>query len=190
MERLKWLATATRGAEIPDWMFESSDDRIIMLGWDHGIRTTSAEALAEIERLRERVTDLLSSNNAFEQRARDARALAKKNNDALTEIEPRWRDLESAMDTLTRPRPISEYHEDMGDVLWWKLPITEPPYVGSPNDVGFQVEVHVRLYGDHESGAPTSADSKDHFVGGWPGYHTHFTPLPKIKEIAHEATQV
>lgn len=44
-------------------------------------------------------------------------------------------------------RPASEYHEDMGDVLWWKFPVEEPPYCGSPLDVN------------------------------WPGYHTHFTPL-------------
>lgn len=24
------------------------------------------------------------------------------------------------------------YHEDMGNVLWWKFPVEEPPYVGSP----------------------------------------------------------
>lgn len=29
-------------------------------------------------------------------------------------------------------RPLSEYHEDMGPVLWWTFPIQEPPYVGSP----------------------------------------------------------
>lgn len=31
-------------------------------------------------------------------------------------------------------RPIAEYHEDLGDVLWWRWPVTEPPYVGSPLD--------------------------------------------------------
>lgn len=24
---------------------------------------------------------------------------------------------------LTTPRPIAEYHEDMGPVLWWKFPL-------------------------------------------------------------------
>lgn len=45
-------------------------------------------------------------------------------------------------------RPIGEYHEDVGPVLWWTFPITEPPYVGSPLDCE------------------------------WPGYHTHFTEIP------------
>ena len=42
-------------------------------------------------------------------------------------------------------RPIEEWNEDFGDVLWWKFPVEEPPYVGSP------------------------LDEK------WPGYHTHWT---------------
>lgn len=29
-------------------------------------------------------------------------------------------------------RPRSEWHEDYGDVLWWRFPIVEAPYVGSP----------------------------------------------------------
>ena len=31
-------------------------------------------------------------------------------------------------------RHIDEYHEDMGPVLWWRDPIEEPPYVGTPHD--------------------------------------------------------
>lgn len=44
--------------------------------------------------------------------------------------------------------PGEEYHEDMGPVTWWRLPVEEPPWVGTPND------------------------------SDWPGYHTHFTPAP------------
>ncbi len=36
--------------------------------------------------------------------------------------------------SATTPRPEEEYHEDMGDVIWWKFPICEPPYVGSSLD--------------------------------------------------------
>ena len=51
---------------------------------------------------------------------------------------------------LVEARPESEWHEDHGDVLWWRFPLDEPPYVGSP------------LHDD------------------WPGYHTHWTPLPGV----------
>lgn len=46
-----------------------------------------------------------------------------------------------------RVRPLEEWGEDYGDVLWWAFPIEEPPYVGSPLDLS------------------------------WPGYHTHWTSL-------------
>lgn len=49
---------------------------------------------------------------------------------------------------LARPRPLEEWHEDYGPVLWWAFPVVEPPYCGSP------------LYSD------------------WPEYHTHWTTIP------------
>ena len=49
-------------------------------------------------------------------------------------------------------RPLEEWYEDYGDVLWWKFPIEEPPYVGSP------------------------------LCSDWPEYHTHWTPLPPYPE--------
>lgn len=57
-------------------------------------------------------------------------------------------ELEKDVAELLKLRPFDEYHEDKGDVLWWKLPIEEPPWVGSP----------------------LSMD--------WPGYHTHWSHLP------------
>lgn len=46
---------------------------------------------------------------------------------------------------VPKARALSEWHEDVADVLWWRFPIAEPPYVGQPID------------------------------SDWPGYHTHFT---------------
>ena len=42
------------------------------------------------------------------------------------------------------------WHEDVGPVLWWRFPISEPPWCGTPLD------------------------------SDWPGYHTHWTPLPAM----------
>ena len=106
-----------------------------------------------------RISELLEFNNQFEERARVA---------------------ERAIKTLTMLRPASEYHEDYGDVLWWKLPIEEPPYVGSPKDLGITVEAHTttriisQMDQDHDPEPVISRIS----AGGWPGYHTHWTPLP------------
>ncbi|OPZ09991.1 MAG: hypothetical protein BWZ07_02904 [Alphaproteobacteria bacterium ADurb.BinA280] len=44
-------------------------------------------------------------------------------------------------------RPLADWHEAVGVVLWWRCPVDEPPYCGSPLD------------------------------DEWPGYHTHWTPL-------------
>ena len=67
-------------------------------------------------------------------------------------------------------RPISEWHEDIGPVLWWSFPITEPPYVGSPLDLGRTIRVEATVsYGAHRR--------MQFEVGGWPGYRTHWTPL-------------
>ena len=44
--------------------------------------------------------------------------------------------------------PAEQWQEDDGPVLWWRFPILEPPYSGTPND------------------------------NDWPGYHTHYSQLP------------
>lgn len=35
------------------------------------------------------------------------------------------------------PRPLDEWHEDYGPMLWWRFPVEEPPYAGSPLDEDF-----------------------------------------------------
>lgn len=83
---------------------------------------------------------------------------------------------------LTTPRPLSEYHEDMGTVLWWKLPITEPPWVGTPNDLGHTVQIEVTSLTSERVKFQPRRSSKHNFdVGGWiPRYYTHWTPLPRV----------
>lgn len=127
-------------------------------------------------------------------------------------------------DALVTPRPLSEYHEDMGPVLWWcweipacgrcdgtgtvydnvraqtfACPIChgkgpdpddgswrgEAPYVGSPNDLGQEVLIGTRALGikngDTVELKPYAGNGAMRIsVGGWPGYHTHWTPIPKV----------
>lgn len=47
----------------------------------------------------------------------------------------------------SKARPLDEWTEERGCVLWWRFPVDEPPYVGSPLDED------------------------------WPGYHTHWTEV-------------
>ncbi|GEM_PF-1890592 len=47
-------------------------------------------------------------------------------------------------------RPLDDWHEDDGPVVWWTFPVNEPAWIGSPTD------------------------------SDWPGYHTHWTPHPAV----------
>ena len=80
------------------------------------------------------------------------------------------------MDILT-PRTLDEWSEEIGDVLWWCWRdgdwLGESPYVGSPLDMGLTVECHT-----HAKNGDTPAARFD--VGGWPNYHTHWTPLKAL----------
>ena len=59
-------------------------------------------------------------------------------------------------------RPYAEWHEDHGSVLWWTFPVEEPPYVGSPLDVGFAVSSILQNQHREEVGRVYAN------VGGWP----------------------
>lgn len=48
--------------------------------------------------------------------------------------------------------PLSDWREEDGPVLWFRLPVDEPVWIGTPLDED------------------------------WPGYHTHWTPHPAAPE--------
>lgn len=85
-----------------------------------------------------------------------------------------------------RARPASEYHEDMGPVLWWRFPIEEAPWVGTPLDLGQEILVSTRaddVRGEIEPCNERETGALRIYVGGWrEGYYTHFTPLPETPE--------
>lgn len=78
-----------------------------------------------------------------------------------------------------KARPIDEYSEDMGPVLWWYFnhgQVEEPPYVGSPLDCGHTVEMRHYVMKEASPGNwVRDVKTVRSDVGGWPGYHTHFT---------------
>lgn len=45
--------------------------------------------------------------------------------------------LRSLLASIRTARPLDDWHEGDGEVLWWKFPIAEPPYLGSPLDDDF-----------------------------------------------------
>lgn len=38
----------------------------------------------------------------------------------------------AALLAAINPRPLDEWTEEDGPVLWWSFPVCEPPYVGDP----------------------------------------------------------
>lgn len=62
------------------------------------------------------------------------------------------------LEHMHRFHPADEWHDELGDVLWYKLPVAESPYVGSPLDVGWYDEpVHILSKGE------TNAEYYTHF---------------------------
>lgn len=92
-------------------------------------RTTAAKHLAAERLVKESIANLRTAIAAEIERARAEG----------------WAESPAAPATVARP--ISEWHEDRGSALWWRFPVEEPPYSGSPLD------------------------------SDWPGYHTHWTPI-------------
>ena len=48
--------------------------------------------------------------------------------------------LQAVIDLLHAPRPLVDWHEDIGNVLWWSFPICEPPFSGTPYDSDWPFE--------------------------------------------------
>jgi hypothetical protein len=89
----------------------------------------------------------------------------------------RFEDRMDHIETCKGPFPSSWWNEGDGDVLWWCWRdgawLGEAPYLGSPLDLGHTVEVHTH----QRTGKDPAARI---LVGGWPGYHTHWTRLPPM----------
>lgn len=123
----------------------------------------SAVTRGEYESLLDKHTAMTKAYRAEKERADRAKRkyarfvlVAEQWNDQLTDTEKLLREAESREKKLREARPIEEWHEDYGDVLWWTFPIEEAPYCGNPLD------------------------------SDWPDCHTHWTPfvVPEKEEEA------
>ena len=66
------------------------------------------------------------------------------------------RSIGTAQEGLPKVRPLSEYHEDHGYVVWWAWDATRGEWMGEPAWIG-------------------RPDDDD-----WPGHHTHWTAHPPL----------
>lgn len=89
---------------------------------------------------------------------RGLRSLLDRNEAALVEAR-------AEAEKLTTMRPASEWNEEDGAVIWWHVPVCEPPYVGAGPGSGER----------EADGEPTPCASQ--IESGW---LTHWTPLPNL----------
>ncbi len=97
-----------------------------------------------------------------------------------------WLDknVDTVLKALTPPiicaRPLAEWREEMGDVMWWWFnedgQVAEAPWVGSPSDLGIATSITVQT----ALGAPQVHTV---YIGGWADIYTHFTPLPDCNSV-------
>lgn len=91
--------------------------------------------------------------------------------------------------TCEMPRPMHEWHEDHGDVLWHLWPIEQAPWVGTPLDIGRTVsfDLTVQIGRElHELEPKIIGDT-----GGWPWKDADdntlarlfWTPLPDCNAL-------
>jgi hypothetical protein len=71
-------------------------------------------------------------------------------------------------DDLYTLHPASEWHDDFGSVLWWHVPICEPPYVGEGEGMGER----------HADGTPTECAALQRT-----NWLTHWTRLPDTRRM-------
>jgi hypothetical protein len=156
--------------------------------WPPQCPNNAERLVMEIERLRNLLVETNDRESAAQMdvaMANDALIEKSKEIEQINELRKALAvDLEGANDELIEKsktlelllhlRPIADYIESEGDVLWWRVPIDEPPWVGTPQCAGYSVELHTK-------DRPEPRMVMRGQVGGWPGdeYFTHWTPLPR-----------
>lgn len=112
--------------------------------------------LGPVEHLEARITELLLANNDLVARERQERRRAERAEaarDLLAEDLLLANDrVRMAREAFQTPMPMDAWYHEVEPVLWWFFPVQEAPWCGSPGD------------------------------SDWPGYHTHWTPLPGVMQ--------
>jgi hypothetical protein len=63
---------------------------------------------------------------------------------------------------LYQAHRFEDWHEDIGDVLWWLVPVQEAPHCGSPICMGRTASISLQV------GLELIEDVVIGMVGGWP----------------------
>lgn len=71
------------------------------------------------------------------QELKDERDEYKKDYQRLLKTAEKIAKENKQLKSANKPISAEKWHVDDGNVIWWKLPINEPPYVGTPLDCEF-----------------------------------------------------
>lgn len=91
-----------------------------------------------------------------------------------------WRSKAAALAEHCNLHPREEWREDDHDVLWYRLPIKEPPYCGTPNSSDWPECPH----GETEPCDCRVQDDQRPLLKS--GYYTHWQRLPPLPQSAGE----
>ena len=120
------------------------------------------------------------------------RQMADKNYRMWADEKARSDQAERALAEAACLRAADEWHEDLGDVLWWRIgdegkPL-ETPWVGSPLSCGYTVEAHTttRIISQINQDSDPEPTIERISVGGWiDDYFTHFSEIPRAFVAQH-----
>jgi hypothetical protein len=80
------------------------------------------------------------------------RAIAAGPRDAVLMVQPDdvAERIARAREAFQVPLPLADWHAGIGPAIWWRFPVTDKPWIGTPA------------------------------CPDWPGHHTHWTVLPGV----------
>lgn len=118
--------------------------------FDRGVQAGLLEAISLIRKhAPSEMLDIIPPKQLYSDVYSDIFDFIKAHNDTAKSIEYRAERLNAAImahvnhfwpKAIMRElvaHPASEWHEDIGPVLWWTSPVTEPAYCGTPLDDDF-----------------------------------------------------
>jgi hypothetical protein len=183
MGRLRWKQRGHEELDYPGGPLAAYD---ILLHEAEDERNEFRAKLADVEQAKQNLSDWIKAANQFawahertcpRRTANEAcncgldafmcrpRPFIESLKQRADSAEARAAKAEQDVARLTTLRPASEYHEDYGAVVWWHVPVCEPPYVGPGEGMG-----ESDMYGEPTTCARLQRD----------GWLTHFTELPNI----------
>jgi hypothetical protein len=137
----EWLGPDATPAELRE-LLEGRENAAAVALLARTDRARIAELEAQLAVSSAQFKEWRARADAGEERIAELEAKLLERDRQVAEWIERGNAAEIARDTGPVARPLDEWHEEYGDVLWWKLPVCEPPYVGCPDDDGWPDEYY------------------------------------------------